>query len=112
MLSLVVDSVMWQKLGMLPEWWVLHFNLIAQRSAEFGVLPFHAYFTRFLPWLVQIALPLSVLGAVIDEKARPFFAVAVANVLIFSLLGHKEERFILYAIPLFNVVAAAAMAKM
>lgn len=50
--------------------------------------------------------PLSVLGAIVNERARNMFLVAVAFVALLSMLGHKEWRFVVYAVPMFNVSAA------
>ncbi|CAB4414401.1 unnamed protein product [Rhizophagus irregularis] len=75
-LSLSVDSYFWQERWMWPEGYVYYFNIVLGKSSEWGVLPFHAYFTSFLPRLLLISLPLS------------------------------EWRFIVYVVPIFNMCAA------
>ena len=82
-------------------------NETRTRSKEWGVSPPHWYWTSALPRSLQLAYPLSFLGAWLDRRARPWLAVALAYVGIYSLLPHKELRFLFPALPLFTLCAAA-----
>ena len=76
-------------------------------------MPFLWYFTSALP--KALLLPLfSLPWALYRERQRAavLLVPAVGFVLVYSLLPHKELRFIIYAVPLFNLVAASAFANM
>ncbi|CAG8518960.1 9315_t:CDS:2 [Ambispora leptoticha] len=105
-ISLIIDSYFWQKNWMWPEGYVFYFNAILGKSVEWGVLPFHTYFTSFLPRLLLTSLPLSIYAAFVDRRARMFLSPIFLYILIFSFLGHKEWRFIVYVVPIFNLCAA------
>jgi len=146
-----VDSFLWRH-WLWPEIEVLWFNTFLNRSAEWGVSPFHWYFSSALPRallgafiLIPLGLlrrlpPLSVLASsplralqfdpsvmvVVSEDVSPRFlcyfppnvcmSVKLLPVLVFvflySLLPHKELRFIFSALPVFNGVAAIAALKL
>ena len=56
------------------------------------VLPFHAYFTQFLPRLLHVWLLLAVYGFCIDRHAHKLLRPIFAFVALLSCLGHKEVR--------------------
>jgi alpha-1,6-mannosyltransferase len=64
------------------------------------------YFSSYLPKLLLGSLPLSMLGSIMDPRIRSLLLPAVVSVLLMSCLAHKEWRFTVYIIPLFNVAAA------
>ncbi|OZJ02357.1 hypothetical protein BZG36_04471 [Bifiguratus adelaidae] len=118
MLSTAVDSYFWRHLCW-PEWEVFWFNGVEQRSSEWGVSPPHAYFTVHLPKLLLASLPLVVYALCAQQlgstgrnhkpRGRPlarFFIPCLAYVTLFSCIGHKEWRFIVYVVPMMNVIAA------
>lgn len=51
-------------------------------------------------------MPLSALGLTIDATTRTIIFPYVAFIALLSIHGHKEWRFIIYAVPVFNVIAA------
>ena len=71
--------------------------------------PFYAYFTHALPKLLVAALPLSVHGMILDKRIRSLMVPPLAFVLAMSFLGHKEWRFVVYVVPVFNIAASYAM---
>ena len=130
-MSLVIDSYFWQTPWMWPEGSVFYFNAILGKSVEWGVRisliyqhdhhrrtlmiiflsvnqvsPFHTYFTVFIPKLLVASLPLSIFALIVDERTRMYIAPIIIFVAGFSLLGHKEWRFIVYVVPVFNLCAA------
>ncbi|CAG8476707.1 7760_t:CDS:2, partial [Paraglomus occultum] len=104
--SLVIDSYFWQRPWMWPEGSVFYFNAILGKSVEWGVSPFHTYFTVFIPKLLVASLPLSIFALIVDERTRLYISPIIIFVAGFSLLGHKEWRFIVYVVPVFNLCAA------
>ncbi|KAK1581408.1 hypothetical protein Q3G72_005773 [Acer saccharum] len=112
-LTILVDSVMWKKL-VWPEFEVLWFNSVLNRSTEWGVSfsyrthSFHWYFTSALPRSLLAAYPLFVLGVVLDRRVLSFVIPVFSFVLLYSKLPHKELRFIISSVPIFNLSAAVA----
>merc|ERR1712137_1237703 len=79
-------------------------------------MPFFWYFQSALPRACLTSLifiPFAFLenenNSNIQKAARKILAPAVAFILFYSFNGHKELRFIFYAIPILNIVAAIGM---
>jgi alpha-1,6-mannosyltransferase len=104
-LSALVDSWFWRRV-LWPEGELLLFNLVRGGSAQYGVSPWHWYLSSALPRALLGAAPLSALGAALEPRARALVAVPLLFVCAYSLLPHKELRFVLYAVPPLNVAAA------
>ncbi|EGN98733.1 glycosyltransferase family 22 protein [Serpula lacrymans var. lacrymans S7.3] len=105
-LTVLVDSYFWDQWPLWPEFNGLYFNVFQGKSAEWGVSPAHAYFSSHLPKLLLGSLPLSALGALLDARIRSLLIPCLAFIALISALGHKEWRFIVYAVPVFNIAAA------
>ena len=105
-----MDSIRWRRL-VWPELEVFYFNVIQNKSSEWGTSPWHWYFTSALPNISPLLLPLSLLGFLTD---RELFLSLAAPVLAFiatlSFLPHKELRFIFPALPVLNASAAVFLA--
>lgn len=103
-----VDSFFWQAFPLWPEWTGFYYNTILGKSAEWGTSPFHFYFLNALPrlllnptaYLVCIPMALNVTPSV------DILIPHVAFVALYSILPHKEWRFIIYSVPAFTAVAA------
>lgn len=107
--SIAVDSHFWGRLCY-PEWEVFYFNAVLNKSSAWGTHPLHWYFTSALPRALGGALPLSLLGAAIHPRdVAPALVPAVLFVAVYSILPHKELRFIFYALPAFNIAAAVGL---
>lgn len=95
---------------------VLYFNTILNKSSEWGVSPFHWYFTSALPRALLGALlfiPIALLHKREGKKSFvEYFVCVLAFVVLYSYLPHKELRFIFYALPIFNLVAAIGLCTM
>eukprot|EP00727_Mastigamoeba_balamuthi_P000600 m51a1_g10537 putative dol-p-man:man c -pp-dol alpha- -mannosyltransferase-like (528) ;mRNA; f:37-1873 len=108
--TVAVDTVMWGR-PIWPEAEVFYFNTVLNKSHEWGVMPWHWYFSSALPRMMAFTLPLAALGLWLEgRRALSFVLPSVAFVVLYSFLPHKENRFIIYAVPVLNVACALALA--
>ncbi|KAF8343590.1 glycosyltransferase family 22 protein [Amanita rubescens] len=105
-LTVYTDSYFWKAFPLWPELYGLYFNIYQGKSADWGVSPPLTYVKNYLPKLLLGSLPLSLFGAVIDSRIRSLLFPAVSFIALISCLGHKEWRFIIYVVPIFNIAAA------
>jgi hypothetical protein len=102
-LTISIDSLIWGRL-VWPEGEGLYFNLYLNKSSEWGTSPFLWYFYSALP---KALLTSSILVPFSNKKCLiNFVLLPLLFILTYSLLPHKEIRFIIYAIPMLNVSAA------
>lgn len=110
--SVPIDSYFWQK-PLWPELWGFYYNAILGSSSNWGVSPWHYYFTSALPrLLVNPLVPLLFIPIALTQPAtsRPAGQLVYPSILfvaIYSIQPHKEARFIFYIAP--ALTAAAAM---
>eukprot|EP00898_Chlorokybus_atmophyticus_P001549 jgi/Chlat1/2395/Chrsp17S02654 len=129
--SVAVDSYFWHKKGggkedddahvgflggvatrlVWAEGSVLWYNGALGKSVNWGVSPWHWYLTSALPRALLAAFPLTPVGVWIEPRVHALALPAAAFIALYSFLGHKELRFIFPALPVFNVAAAAALAR-
>ncbi|XP_058221740.1 dol-P-Man:Man(7)GlcNAc(2)-PP-Dol alpha-1,6-mannosyltransferase isoform X1 [Rhododendron vialii] len=109
-LTVLVDTIMWKKF-VWPEFQVLWFNSVLNRSSEWGTHPFHWYFTSALPRSLLAAYPLFLLGVFLDRRVVFYILPVVSFVLLYSKLPHKELRFVISSVPIFNLSAAIAASR-
>ncbi|CAN8296013.1 unnamed protein product [Cochlearia groenlandica] len=109
-LSIFVDSIMWKQF-IWPEFKVLWFNSILNRSSDWGTHSIHWYFTSALPRSLLVAYPLSLLGILFDRRVPFLILPVLLFVLLYSKLPHKELRFIISSVPMFNLSAAVAASR-
>uniref|UniRef100_A0A7S1VHU1 Mannosyltransferase n=1 Tax=Sexangularia sp. CB-2014 TaxID=1486929 RepID=A0A7S1VHU1_9EUKA len=103
--SVLVDSRLWGY-PVWPEAASIMFNAVDGNSAAWGTHPPYHYLLVSLPKMCMAALPLSLLGAVRSPLARRALLAALLHVAAYSLLPHKEDRFVSYVLPLVNAAAA------
>eukprot|EP00873_Tetraselmis_striata_P013018 jgi/Tetstr1/433282/TSEL_022570.t1 len=106
-----LDSLLWGRL-LWPEGEVLWFNTVLNKSSDWGTSPGHWYWTSALPRAMLGGYPLLPLGLLLDAPSRLPAAVALAYIGLYSMLPHKELRFIMPAVPLLNIPAAAALSRL
>ncbi|KAF8910420.1 GPI mannosyltransferase [Gymnopilus junonius] len=106
-LTVLVDSYFWDQFPLWPEFSGIYFNVVQGKSSEWGTSPRHTYLTSHLPKLLLSALPLSLIGFLADQRRiGPLLLPSVLFILIISNLGHKEWRFVVYTVPIFNIAGA------
>jgi alpha-1,6-mannosyltransferase len=112
-LSLTVGIDRWFWKGWIwPEFNSFVYNAIEGKSANWGVSPRWYYFTNLLPRISMAALPLALMGATMSRRMRLYLLPCFTYMAIYSMLGHKEWRFIVYVLPLVNIVAAYTLSKL
>lgn len=133
-LTVPLDSLLWQR-PLWPEGEVFYFNTILGKSKEWGLSPWHWYFTSALPksmLLTVLLVPLSVFPVLEhlvawEQRLRQSTAIPLdlcqgdwlrfilpifGFIVMYSFLGHKEMRFIFPALPMLNLGAAVGMSKL
>jgi len=106
--TVTVDSFFWQRFPLWPEWIGFYYNTILGKSSEWGTSPFHFYFLNAVPrLLLNPATYLVCIPAVATRKtSKDILIPHLAFILVYSLLPHKEWRFVVYSMPIFTAVAA------
>lgn len=121
LVSVPLDSYLWRAgQGIRPWFWpplwpelaAFRFNAVEGHASEWGVEPWHYYFTSALPRLFggnllvfASCLPLALLR--LGPAARTLVMPSLLFVAFYSLLPHKETRFVLYVVP--PLTAAASL---
>lgn len=134
LVSFKVDSYFWREF-VLPELVAFKFNIVQGKSIEWGVEPYSAYFAKYIvnffrpPHVLFLCLfgmavdpARTALGLKKDGKSinhhtyfnslRVLGLSAVLFVAAMSFQPHKEWRFIVYIIPIFNALAGNGLAHL
>jgi alpha-1,6-mannosyltransferase len=106
--TVAVDSFFWRQFPLWPEWVGFYFNTVLGRSSEWGTSPFYFYFIDALPrLLLNPAIYFCILIGTNLAPSSDILRPQLIFIAIYSLLPHKEWRFIIYSVPAFTAVAAA-----
>ncbi len=100
--------------GQFPFGWIVtnfQFNVLHDVASQYGVSPVYAYIQDYVRYwgLAFIPMFLCILPAI--KYYRGLFWVAVLNVVIHSLIAHKEYRFIFLTTAIFLLLAAIGAAE-
>ncbi|PSK60783.1 hypothetical protein B9Z65_933 [Elsinoe australis] len=97
-----------------PELQAFFYNTVEGHSSEWGTSPFHYYFTTALPKLLlnplipTLLIPFSFLTPALRRTSLTSLLPSLTFITLFSLLPHKEPRFIIYTLPLLLASAASS----
>lgn len=113
LVTVTVDSFFWQSFPTWPEWTGFYYNTILGKSADWGTSPPTWYFVNALPRLLLnpitlfVCIPLALSVKSTQRTSQDILVPHLAFIGVYSLLPHKEWRFIVYSIPAFTAVASA-----
>jgi alpha-1,6-mannosyltransferase len=137
LVTVPLDSLLWQHFPTWPEGAVLYHNVVLNKSVEYGTSPWHWYVTRALPkamLLTGLFVPFAVLRLpparrlfsswfrprplqgvatmmIFDTTWLLFLMPAFGYIALYSFLGHKEMRFLFPVMPLVNLAAAVGCTR-
>lgn len=105
--SLLYGFLCWPELGS------FHFNVILNRSKEWGTSPWHYYWANVLPRLLMLGYIPSLVGTFLleDQRGRLLGFSALLLTVVFSLVPHKEPRFIFSIVPYLIMAGAVSLAR-
>jgi alpha-1,6-mannosyltransferase len=111
LLSVSIDSFFWQQFPLWPELTGFYYNTILGKSSDWGVSPWHFYFTSSLPRLLLNPLTCGLILLAVSTPATRTRALTIliptlSFVVLYSLLPHKEWRFIVYVVPPLTAVSS------
>ncbi|ODQ54917.1 hypothetical protein SAICODRAFT_64193 [Saitoella complicata NRRL Y-17804] len=109
-LNFVMDSLYYQRPVFTP-FNFLQFNLVEGLSGFYGSSPWHYYLTQGLPLLLTAFLPFTVVGLVRYASAE-HVGLVVWVVGCYSVIGHKEWRFLYPLLPLLLVYTSVSISRL
>jgi len=115
MVSVPLDTHMWDRDGFFwPEGVVLFYNTILNKSSNWGTSPFYWYFTSALPRSLLIGFLLVPVGTWFGRTSKGLQRVvfpSIGFVLLYSILPHKEVRFLFPVLPGLTFAAAVGLSE-
>jgi hypothetical protein len=112
-LTVSCDSFFWGRL-VWPEFEVLFFNTVLNKSHEWGTQPPLWYWLNALPKALLVAYPLALISPLLGPRgwrSRVWALLwpVLVFIVLYSLLPHKEVRFLFPALPLLTCLAAVSL---
>jgi hypothetical protein len=105
-----LDSYLWRKV-LWAEGSVLFFNTVLNKSHEWGTLPIHSYFTSILPRAFIVLYPVVLFASFAVRRLRVTSVACLLFISLYSLLPHKELRFVLPVFPMMLAPVASLFAE-
>jgi len=111
-ITVLTDSYFWQQFPTWPEWTSFYYNTVLGKSADWGTSPWYFYFANSMPRLLlnplayAVLVPIALISTSSRRISHPILVPQLSFVAIYSLLPHKEWRFIVYIVPGLTTVAA------
>lgn len=102
-------------MGRLPFAWILvnfSMNIGHDIAARFGISGPFAYLSGLYTHLAPVMVPALVAACLAGRRYWPLMAAAAINVLIHSLIGHKEYRFIWLSTLTILILAAVTTVRL
>lgn len=94
-----------------------HFNVLLDNGSLYGTHPFYWYILEGLPAIAGVLTPFYIVQSIQcwkgqDKKAfRTLLAVIVSYIVLHSISGHKEFRFILPILSFISILAGRCISK-
>lgn len=112
LVTVPIDSFFWLKFPLWPEWVGFYYNTILGQSSNWGTSPWYFYYANALPRLLQnpviytILIPLAISSSATRQRTADLLVPGLSFVALYSILPHKEWRFIIYVVPAFTAAGA------
>jgi alpha-1,6-mannosyltransferase len=109
--TVIADSLFWGRI-LWPELDAFLFNVVSGQSSEWGTDPWYFYFLNALPRLLMnpltylVALPVALRQPATRQRAISLLVPSLAFVALYSIIPHKEWRFIIYVVPSLTTAAS------
>lgn len=87
----------------------VRYNFGSKISEIYGVQPWHWYFSQGIPFIMLGYLPFLVTGW--SRTPLKWKLILLINIVVFSIIPHKEFRFIYFLLPIMHSVAAIGLPK-
>ncbi len=103
-LTIGIDSYLWNR-PVWPEFEVFYFNVVLNKSHEWGTQPWCWYLQNALPSALLMAYPFAILGMFRSQVPKKIILPSLTFLSTLSYLPHKELRFMFCIIPILNLMA-------
>jgi hypothetical protein len=116
-LTVAIDSYYYGEFPVITSMNFMRVNVSEGLSKYYGKDPFYFYIVRTLPQFFTVAIPAVFFGyysylkdkLTISKDQVPYLAIlSLSYLIIFSLIAHKEDRFMLPIIPFSALLGAYA----
>lgn len=87
----------------------VRYNFGSKISEIYGVQPWHWYFSQGIPFIMLGYLPFLITGW--TRTPLKWRVLLFVNIVVFSIIPHKEFRFIYFLLPVMHTVAAIGLPK-
>lgn len=89
----------------------LYMNIMADVASYYGVMPWHFYLTSALPMLLMTFLPFALWGLQKLGLRSLLVNIVLSQIALFSMVPHKEVRFLYFLLPLLHIAVATRVNK-